>query len=286
MNPYALEIYTDGSSKIHHNCDAGCAFIVVYPEHVKIDKPEEHGKSYIKSKIGAMEIQGVNQALKWLVEHINKLKSLNINTAIIYCDNEYVVNCANKHVFNWQRNKWKKRNGGDIANISAWKEYSRYRRSVSLRVDIKHIIGKTSAETKKVDKLAKKYADSISKYKSEDFMLFKASDKLIPSELSKEICPTISGVMIRIYYHQPVNKTKNSEFKVYFEIIKNEVVTGSYVAFCTKEFNKKYIDRKNYHISNIEQRDKGYAVFLNAEKITGRELKNIKKLMRKKYSKC
>jgi ribonuclease HI len=286
MNPYALKIYTDGSSKVHLNCDAGCAFVVVYPEHVGVEGVEEYGKSYDQSKIGAMEIQGINQALIWLCKEEKRLKKMNINTSIIYCDNQYVVNASNNWAFSWADNKWKKKSGGDVANIIAWKEYMKLRRKTPFRVEIKYIKGKTTPETKMADKKAKKFADSIPKYKNNDFMFSKMADKLDSSQLIKETCPNIKKVIIRIYYHQPVNKTKNSEYKVYFEIIKKEVVVGSYIAFCTKEFDKKYIDRKNYYIASFEQRDKNYTIFTNTKRITGERLSGIKSKMRKNYGKC
>ena len=287
MNPYALEIYTDGSSKVHHNCDAGCAFVVVYPEHTKIEEVEEYGKSYTQSKIGAMEIQGINQALDWLCRREKQLKEMNIKVVIIYCDNQYVVDASNKWVFYWAKNNWKKKSGGDVANIIAWKEYMRLRRKASFfRIEIKYIQGKTTLETKMVDKKAKKSADSIPKYLNNDFMFSKMADKLDPSELIKETCPSIENAMIRIYYHQPVNRTKNSEYKVYFEIIEGRTVTGSFVAFCTKEFDKKYIDRKNYYFASLKQRNKGYTIFLDVKKITGKQLDDIKSKIKRVYGKC
>ena len=287
MDPRAVEIFTDGSSKVHHGCDAGCAFVVVYPEHTNIEEPAQHNWSYDKSKIFAMEIEAINRALEWLSTEQSRLRELDILSAVIYCDNSNVVDTANRYVFSWAKNGWKKKNGGDIPNITAWKKYMTQRRKLTgLNVEIKWIKGKTTAETKTVDKLAKAAADKPARYKSADFMTPKFADRLDPKQLLKETYSGSEEALIRIYYHQTVNKTKNSEYKVYFEVIEDNRVIGAFIAYCTKEFDREYIDRKNYYIACLENVDSYRTIFKSAEKIKGKELDRIKSIMRKEYGKC
>jgi ribonuclease HI len=287
VNPYALEIYTDGSSKVKLGCKASCAFVVVYPEQAGERDPESYDWSYDKSKIVAMEISAINRALEWLGKEQKKLKEFNVFSVLIYCDNQSVVDTANKHVFYWAQKGWKKRDGGDIANIDAWKKYMNQRRKISgLSIEIKWIKGKSTTETVLVDKIAKSAAEGIPRYKSTDFMPFKVADRLDPSQLFKEIYNGPNGVMIRVYYHQSVNKKKNSEYKVYFEVIEDEKVKEASIAYCTREFNREYIDRKNYYIANFNKVGNYQTIFTKATKIKGKKLINIKSKLKKHYGRC
>lgn len=286
MDPRALEIYTDGSSKVQHECKAGCAFVVVYPEHTNIANVESFGFSYHQSKIGAMEIQGINSALDWLYQNVSRLRSLDITSAAIFCDNQYVVESANVYINGWMKNKWKKKDGGDIANLDAWKKFASLKRKISgITIEIKWFKGKTSEPTKKVDHLAKASADQISRYTSSDYMHAKFADRLNPKILFKESVSERKAT-IRIYYHQPVNKKKNSEYKVYFEIIKKGNVVNTCIAYCTKEFDRDYIDRKNYYRATLNNVNELRTTFVNVKKIQGKALKLIKDKMKKKYGKC
>ncbi|MCK9378558.1 MAG: hypothetical protein M0P97_00225 [Candidatus Moranbacteria bacterium] len=287
MDPRAIEIYTDGSSKVHHGCDAGCAFVVVYPEHANITEAEQHNWSYDKSKIVAMEIEAINRSLDWITREQQRLKQLNILSAVIHCDNISVVDTANSYVFSWAKNGWKKKNGGDIANITAWKKYMTQRRKLAgLNINIKWIKGKKTEETKTVDKLAKSAADKPGRYKSRDFMPSKFADRLDPKQLFKEVYNGPENALIRVYYHQPVNKTKNSEYKVYFEVIEGDSVKGSCIAYCTQKFDSEYIDRKNYYRAYFNKIDTYRTIFVSVEKIIGYELDIIKSKMKKNYGRC
>jgi len=130
MDPRALEIYTDGSSKIQLGCKAGCAFAFVYPEHTGILEIESVDYPYHISKIGAMEIEGINWALEWLCKSVSRLRALDITSAIIHCDNQYVVDSANRNINYWMNNGYKKKDGGDIANLTAWKRYASLKRKI------------------------------------------------------------------------------------------------------------------------------------------------------------
>ncbi len=286
MNPRALQIHTDGSSKVHFGCKAGCAFVAVYPEHTGIFDVESGGISYDKSKIGAMEISGINEALKWIYDNASRLKNLDITSVTIHCDNQYVVDSANMNVFNWSKNGWKKKDGGDVANLDAWKKYMRLRRKNSgLSAEIKWIKGKTTEYTKKADNLAKEFADKAPRRKNTDYMNPKFADRLDPSILLKELHDG-SDALIRIYYHQSVNKRKNSEHKVYFEVIEDGVVKNASIAYCSKEFDKENIDRKNYYHASFEKVGSFRVIFKKVKKIKGKKLEKIKNEIRKNYQKC
>lgn len=186
MNPYAIEFYTDGSSKVKMGFNAGCAVVIVYPEHANL-KFEEIKWPYDRSKIGAMEIGGINHSLKWIIDNLSKLRRLNINTAIIHCDNQNVVDCANTHVYSWADNTWKKRDGGSIANLNSWKKYISLKRKLQgtgMYVDICWIKGKSTDETKKVDKLAKSAADSAPWFINRDYISQKISNILTGDKFS------------------------------------------------------------------------------------------------------
>lgn len=290
MNPYAIEFYTDGSSKVAMGFNAGCAAVIVYPEHAS-QKSEKLDWSYDKAKIGAMEIGGINRSLEWLTKNLSRLRELNVNTAIIHCDNQNVVDCANKHVYSWTDNAWKKRDGGSIANLNSWKKYISLRRklqSSGIFVEIQWIRGKSTDETKKVDKLAKGAADKSPRYVNTDYIHQKVSNTLTEDKFALEKFNKSGEIpfLIRIYYHQPVNRTKNSDVEIRFEIIEGEEVTGRYSAYSSLPFNAKYIRRKNYYNAVFYVSVKNRPLFKSVENISGRELDELKIIMKKKYGRC
>jgi ribonuclease HI len=288
MNPYALEIFTDGSSKVKMGFNAGCGAIIRYPEHVNLD-PKEIKWSYDKSKIGAMEIGGINNSLQWMIDNIVELKKLNINVAIIHCDNQTVVSCANTYVYSWANNGWKKLDGGSIANLESWKKYMSLKRKISgISVEMEWIKGKSTDETKKVDKLAKNAADKIPEFINRDYMPQKVADTITKHEfvLEKFESNSREDLLIRVYFHQRINQKKNSDVKIYFELIENNEIVGRFYAFSSSEFSAKYIDRKNYYYSKIDTSLKNRPIFVSVDKIIGKELDDLKDALKIKYGRC
>lgn len=162
INPHALNIYTDGSS-LPTPRRGGIGVRFVFPDH--IERPENiqdfEYPGYKEATNNEMELMACIKALE---EGINCEDELSdIHTIVINTDSKYISDNFNRAFFQWSKNKWFKKNGDPVLNADLWKELLKLvtkLRKINKRIEINWVPGKKDDHTKRVDKLAKKSAQS------------------------------------------------------------------------------------------------------------------------------
>lgn len=289
MSDCELEIYIDGSAITNPGSQVGCAGIVRYPNSLCI--PDKKLKwPYSTGTSGSMEILALVNALKWVNSNLGSLSSLGISSVAIYSDSDYVVQSANVWIRKWSdpwnKNKWKKSNGGTVKHESLWKEFLRQRKKLpwSFGYSLEWIEGKSTVETKGVDKAAKEAARSIVKKPNFDQMPYKQGRSLLGKKSSLELFSKKSGIyLIRVYSHHLVSRKKNAEYEVRFEVIKEDCIEGRFKAFTSQEIGFGSIDRGNYYNASFND-DMSLPWITKIESIESAELQSLKekvKLMKR-----
>lgn len=259
MNENELEIYIDGSAITNPGSLVGCAGIVCYPESFNLPKAELRWP-YSVGAIGGMEILALVNALKWINKNEKHLKDKGINSISIFSDSQYVISAVNVWVYKWSnpwnKNKWKKSDGGTVRNQALLKDYLRERKKIHFDLNIEKIEGKTTQETKDVDKAAKKAAKSLVKKPNFNHMPYKQGRSLLGKK-SRMIPFTEFGEthLIRVYSHCMISRKKDSEYEVRFEIIKDDCVEGRFKGFTSQEIGLGNIDRGNYYYATFSDNE-------------------------------
>ncbi len=276
-------IYVDGSALTNPGSLVGCAGVIVYPKELNLPNKELKWP-YSTGTSGSMEIFALVNALKWIEKNINHLQENEVGVALILSDSQYVVNAANKWVYRWSdpwnKNKWKTANGGTVKNQDLWKEYLRARKRLNqlrFEISIEWFKGKSTQETKRVDKLAKSAAQSAAKrpnfnqipYKQGRFLLGKDSTLGLISEVGQTH-------LIRVGSHSMVGRKKSDDYQVRFEVIGNNSIEGRFLAYTDQATGFSSIDRGNYYYATFADNVE-HPWIEKVEKIEGDELKSIKK---------
>lgn len=274
-----VEIYVDGSAITNPGSLVGCAGIVCYPKSLNLPSKELRWP-YSSGGIGAMETLAVVNALKWINKNEQYLHDHEIDSISIFSDSQYVVSAANVWVYKWSdpwsKNKWKKSNGGTVRNQGLWKEYLRERKKISFNINIEKIEGKSTQETKAVDKAAKKAARSLVKKPNFEQMPYKQGRSLLGKK-SRLISFDETGetLLIRVYSHALVSRKKDSEYEVRFEVIKDKNIEGRFKAFTSQDIGFQNIDRGHYYHATFSD-DKIMPTIIEVKEIEETELELLK----------
>ncbi len=242
-----LVINCDGSAIGGRGPLVGCAGIVKYPDYC--EKSDEIIQlAYNIGTCTNMEILSILNSIKWVNGHQEDLKSEGVTRIIIYNDCDTVVDICNKWVFQWANSGWKKNDGGDIKNLSAWKEYYRERRKLAFPIEIHWVKGKKTEERKLVDKLAKSATHKQIKKVNFNYIPVKQGRTLTKDKFQLEDYNALEQqTIIRVYFHSVVNRTKDSDYEIRFEEIDDKFqVIGRYRAYASEEIDR-VVDRGHFY---------------------------------------
>ena len=162
-NPYALNIYTDGSA-LKNPGTGGIGIRFIFPDF--LEKEELIKDFCFPGFKGTTNQQMEIKACIVALEESNRLTELpKINTIIIHTDSLYVVNNYKKAKFHWPSSGWVKYDGSPVLNVPLWKELTRKINNVRKVVEIK--VGQRTfwqyTQWKPVDKMAKQSARQVIK---------------------------------------------------------------------------------------------------------------------------
>ncbi len=126
-----IEVYTDGSSL--GNPGPG-GWGAVFVENNKII--HELGGFEKNTTNNRMELSAVIGTVKYLEK-----SSLNVKTAIIFADSNYVLNGITSWVFNWEKNGWKTANKKPVMNQDLWQELIELVRMSKVKINWQKVKG-------------------------------------------------------------------------------------------------------------------------------------------------
>jgi ribonuclease HI len=106
----ALVIFTDGSS-LGNPGPGGYGCVLVFPQ---LDEVIELGGNKVKTTNNEMELSAAVAALSHA--------TFNTAPVHVFTDSSYVVNGITKWVHGWQKNGWKTKADGDVANKALWQQ--------------------------------------------------------------------------------------------------------------------------------------------------------------------
>jgi len=157
FDPYALNIYTDGSSLSSPRA-GGIGIRFIFPDFLKKDNIVRDLPSF--GYKGATNNQMELKACILALEEVLKLDEIKqIQRIVIYTDSLYIVENYKRAVYVWSKNKWLKKSGAPVLNADLWKELIKKIRRVQRRVEFEWVKGHFKNEhNKAVDKLAKESA--------------------------------------------------------------------------------------------------------------------------------
>lgn len=127
-----LEVYIDGSCRVHTTKRGSWGFVVVDPQansqgstlgNITWRIIDEKTEIVENTTISVMEMTAFKESLLYLIDH-------HIDDDItIYSDSQFVVNSYNEYLIKWINNKWKTPSGKDVFHKDIWmdiEEASRY----------------------------------------------------------------------------------------------------------------------------------------------------------------
>ncbi|OQB93127.1 MAG: ribonuclease H [Parcubacteria group bacterium ADurb.Bin115] len=262
-----LIINCDGSAIGGRGKIVGCAGIVKYPDYC--EKPDEIIQlAYNMGTCTNMEILSILNSIKWVNGHQEDLKSLGVTRIIIYNDCDTVVDICNKWVFQWVSNGWKRNDGGDIKNLSTWKEYYREQRKMTFPFEIHWVKGKKTEERKAVDKLAKLATHQQIKKVNFNYIPVKQGRTLTKNKfILEDYNASGQQAIIRVYFHSIINRTKGSDYEIRFEEIDDKFqVVGRYRAYASKEIDRA-VDRGHFYKAKFNDRKPPFILDIRTLKI-------------------
>ncbi len=280
MEDYIVEIYIDGSALTNPGAFVGCAGIIKYPE--SSNSPDKELRwSYSMGTSGNMELLALVNALKWVNKNAESLVKKGITDIHILSDSAYVVEGATRQVYYWSnsfsKNKWKKADGGSVKHQRVWKDFLRERKKLQFNLNIEWIEGKSTQETRDVDKVAKKAAKGIVKKPNFDYVPLKIGRSLLGKGSKLELLSDIGQThLIRVCAHGSINRKKDSEHEVRFEIIKSDHIEGRFKAFTSQKTGFRNIDRGHYYYATVDDNE-DLPWITEIKEINGAELEAIKK---------
>ena len=241
MNPYAAQIYIDGSCYNNPGGPGGLAGLIEMPdasgEPVMIFQ-----EGYRSTTNNRMELWSFIKTLDYIKNNAQRLREEGVNQVEIWSDSQGNIVC-NQLVEEWRSASWLGRNGNPIANVDLIKRILTLKNSIGFSYQLHHIANKSTEITKAVDKLAKQAAKRP----------IKDDDGFMPSR----ICQTnVHGgtapldargqkLKIKIFSHPPVSRIKGSLYKVKFEITNGDHLE-KYYAYCSQEVDS-LLHRHHYY---------------------------------------
>jgi ribonuclease HI len=157
VDPYALNIYTDGSSYPGPR-RGGMDILYVWVDSSGVEHLE------------SLDQPGVVQATNNLMELLAPIRALqevgpllekrHFSRVLIHSDSQYVVKNIQNAIYFWSRNRWCNRAGKPVDNAFEWRLLLKEMQKLRMRVDFELVKGHKDPYNKVVDKQAKSAATS------------------------------------------------------------------------------------------------------------------------------
>jgi len=241
MNPYAAQIYIDGSCYNNPGGVGGLAGILEMPD--SNDQVIIFQEGYKSTTNNRMEIRALINALEYIKRSSSKLRNNGINQIEIWSDSETAIKCY-YCVEKWRTKKWTGAYGNPIRNIDLLKKFITLKNSVRFSYKICYIVSKSTEATKKVDKLAKEAANRSLLRNDEGYIKPRVSRSNVIGA-TEPFDARGQQMVIRVFEHSPVTRRKDSLYKVKFETMTTE--NGKkYYAHTSREINN-LLDRWHYY---------------------------------------
>jgi ribonuclease HI len=275
-----LIINCDGSAIGGRGKIVGCAGIVKYPDYC--EKPDEAIQlAYNVGTCTSMEILSILNSIKWVNNHQEYLKSIGVTRIIIYNDCDTVIDICNKWIFQWASSGWRKNDGGDIKNLSIWKEYYRERRKMAFPLEIHWVKGKRTEDRKAVDKLAKLATHQQIKKVNFNYIPVKQGRTLTRNKFPLEdYNASEQQVVIRVYFHALINRSKDSNHEIRFEEINDKFqVVGRYITYASSAIDRA-VDRGHFYKAKFN--DSKPPFIINIKPLTEKQEVSINRKIKSK----
>lgn len=243
LDPHALKIYIDGSALNNPGGAGGIAAWVEFPMDWNRLDELLFQEGFLETTNNRMELLACIRAFDYVREHGTALR---VERVQIVTDSKYVHDyffLADK----WRKNGWRNLDGKPIENRDLWKRLLSVRSKVTVRTELKWMLGKKSPILKAVDKTAKEASfqpwEIDRGFKGGKVGRLKGDSKraaLLFQAAGQE-------AVIRIYRTRLVG----SDHKIYFELCENESgdITGKASAFASAEIAVDLHRHHSYRVS-------------------------------------
>ena len=149
-------IYTDGSAKI--NPGPGGFGVVVLDNNENFITFHREDSKYTTNN------QEELKAILWALLQYGTPAAADENPPVVYSDSAYAVNTLNSWMFSWEKNGWKKSDGGKPENLSLIIPYFTYWNR-GYRINLQKIKGHSNQKWNELaDKLATGKLKYVKKY--------------------------------------------------------------------------------------------------------------------------
>ncbi|MGA2455611.1 MAG: ribonuclease H [Solirubrobacteraceae bacterium] len=154
-----LNIYTDGSSYASPR-RGGIGILFVTVDDEGNERTDEYPlPGYDGATNNQAELEACIEALRAITKRRPFIDPAPFRRIVIRTDSKYVVENYSHALYEWQSNKWMKRDGNPVANAQQWEELIKLIFRAGKRVEIRWVKGhRKSAHNKTADKLAKESA--------------------------------------------------------------------------------------------------------------------------------
>jgi ribonuclease HI len=241
MNPYAAQLYIDGSCYKNPGGSGGLAGLLEMPD--SDSEPEViFQEGYRSTTNNRMEITALIRALEYVKANALNFRESGLNQVEIRPDSNTAIMCY-RSAEEWRANSWKGLNDQPITNVDLIKRILTLKNTIGFSCRIEHIQNKSTDATIQVDKLAKQAAKKPTK---DDTGYIEA--KVCHTDISGPTLPfNAQGqkIEIKIFAHYPVSKKKDSLYKAKFEI-NNAGCSEKYFAHCSSDVNN-VLHRHHYY---------------------------------------
>lgn len=251
MNPYAVQIFVDGSCYKNPGGPGGLAGILEMPDDGN-ESEVIFQEGYKSTTNNRMEIVAIIRALEYIKKNTTKLKESGIGEVEIWSDSENTIRgyrCAEL----WKSKGWTGRYNNPIKNDDLLKQIITLKNSVRFSYKIYHIINKSTEATKKVDRLAKEAAKKSMLKNDNGYIKPKVSKSKVGGA-TEPFNASGQKAIIRIFEHSPVSRRKDSLYRVKFEILVKEI-SEKYYAYASNEINSQ-LDRWHYYNAQFNNEPK------------------------------
>jgi len=221
MNPYAAQIHIDGSCFKNPGGQGGFAGVLEMPNFIE-DPKLIFCEGYQSTTNQRMELRGLIEALDYIKQKSDFLRTSGVNNIEIWSDSSYAVRCYNS-VEQWRKNGWKSSDGASIQNVDLMKKILTLKYSVRFTYRVAQVAGKSSEITKMVDKAAKASAQGVSLKIDYGYMGGKISRTTIKGP-TPQFEASGQEIIIRIFGRRRMNSRNDSMYRIKFEVkIQNNI---------------------------------------------------------------
>lgn len=251
MNPYAAQMFIDGSCYKNPGGPGGIAGILELPDDG--NEPEiVFQEGYRGTTNNRMEMLAIIRALECIKKNSTKLKEEGISEIEIWSDSENAIRCY-KCAELWKSKGWVGLYNNPIKNDDLLKQIITLKNSVHFSYKIYHIVNKSTEATKRVDKLAKEAAKKLMLKNDSGYIKPKISKSKVGGA-TELFNASGQHAIIRIFEHSPVSRRKDSLYKIKFEVLAKEA-NEKYYAYASDEINLK-LDRWHYYDAQFNSEPK------------------------------